>query len=111
MTTCSTPCGTSPRDVLPPTPLRDEEEETTSNRHHEADRAPPTWPERQNAQPVGERDDGTEQKEGTREVTVEATTAGRVGDTRGARHRERRRPQYRVPDIAEERPSYEHDQG
>jgi len=111
MTTCSTSCGTSPRDVLPPTPLRDEEEETTSHRHDEADRAPSTWAEWQDAQPVGERDDGTEQKEGTSEVTVEATTAGRVGDARRARHRERGRPQYGVPESADEGAGYEHNQG
>src|SRR6266849_5148271 len=111
MTTCSTSCGTSPRHKLPPTPLRDEEQETTSQRQDEADRAPATWPERQDAQPVGERHDGTEQKEGTREVTVEATTAGRVDNARRARHRERRRPQHGVPDSAAEGASDEHDQG
>src|SRR5712692_9758603 len=108
MRTCSTSCGTSPRDVLPPNPLRHAAEETASHRHHEADRAPTSWPERQDAQPVRERHDRTEQKEGTGEVTVEATTAGRVGDTRGARRRERRRPQYGVPDSADERAGYEH---
>src|SRR5260370_36964578 len=110
MTTCSTSCGTSPRHKLPPTPLRDEEQETTSQRHDEADRAPATWAERQDAQPVGERHDGTEQKEGTSEVTVEATTAGPVDNARRACHRERRRPQYGVPDSADEGASDEYDQ-
>src|SRR5712691_644738 len=111
MTTYSTSCGTSPRDVLAPNPLRDEEQEATSHRHHEADHAPAIWPERQDAQPVGERDDCPEQKEGTSEVTVEATTAGRIDDARRARHRERGRPQYAVPDSADEGAGYEHDQG
>src|SRR5713101_987091 len=111
MTTCSTSCGTSPRHVLPPNPLRDAAEETASHRHDEADRAPATWAERQDAQPVGERHDGTKQKEGTGEVTVETATAGRVGDARCARHRERRRPQDGAPDRADEVARDEHDQG
>src|SRR5207245_6058577 len=95
MTTCSTSCGTSPRDVLPPNPLRHAAEETASHRHDEADRAPTIGPKRQDAQPVGERHDGAEQKEGTSEVAVEATTACCVDDARRARHRKRRRPQDR----------------
>src|SRR6266496_2142932 len=68
MPTCSTSCGTSPRDVLPPNPLGSEEEETRTHSHHEADRAPTAWSERHDAQSVGERHDRTEQEEGTAEV-------------------------------------------
>src|SRR5437899_10683656 len=96
MTTCSTSCGTSPRDVLPPNPLRHAAEETASHRHDEADRAPTIGPKRQDAQPVGERHDGAEQKERTGEVTVKTATAGRVGDACRASHRERRCPQDRA---------------
>src|SRR2546422_8169794 len=96
MTTCSTSCGTSPRDVLPPNPLRHAAEETASHRHDEADRAPATWAERQDAQAIGERHDGAEQKEGTSEVAVEVTTACCVNEARRARHRKRRRPQDRA---------------
>src|SRR6059036_677304 len=111
MPTWSTSCGTSPRDVLPPNPLRDAGEETTSHRHDEADRAPTIWPERQDAQPVGERHDRSKQKEGTSEVAVETTAAGCVDDARCARHRERRRPQYGAPDRADDIAGDERDQG
>src|SRR5437867_6602536 len=102
MTACLSPCGTSPRDVPPPNPLRDAAEETASQSDHKADRAPATRAERQDAQAVGERHQGTEQQEGTGEVTVEAATAGRVGDACGASHRERSRPQDGAPDRADE---------
>src|SRR6266704_332356 len=77
-TNMSTSCGTSPRDVLPPNPLRDAAEETASHRHDEADGAPAICAKRQDAQPVGERHDRSKQKEGTREVAVETTAAGCV---------------------------------
>src|SRR5881296_2446440 len=102
MTTCSTSCGTSPRDVFPPNPLRDAAEEIASHCHDEADRAPATWAERQYAQSVGERHHGTKQKERTGQVTVETATAGRVGNARCARHRERRGPQDGAPERADE---------
>src|SRR5712691_9381019 len=102
MTTCSPSCGTSPRDVLPPNPLRDADENTASHRDNEANRPPTTWPERQDAQSIRERHYGTKKKKGTGEVTVETATAGRVGNTRCARHRERRGPQDGAPEWADE---------
>src|SRR2546426_10428800 len=111
MTTWSTSCGTSPRHVLPPNPLGDADEETASHRDDEADRAPAIWAKRQDAQPVGERHDRTEQQEGTDEVAVETTAAGCVDEARGASHLKRRRPQDRGSERAHDQARDGHNQG
>src|SRR5262245_53577039 len=78
-----------PATISTPNPLGCDVEQDSTRQEHHADVSPALCAERQELKSIQETHDGHDQKEGTRETAVHATTAASVHEAR-APHDEQR---------------------